>query len=65
MILGGLAVFGMLIKGGFDFLTSSGDQEKTAAAAERIKNALVGFLLLFAVYWLAQIVQVLFKIPIL
>ena len=32
---------------------------------ERIKNGLIGFLLLFGVYWMAQLAQVLFKIPIL
>lgn len=65
LILGGLVLFGMLILGGFELLTAGGSQEKTAAAAERIKNALIGFLLLFGVYWLAQIFQILFKIQIL
>lgn len=65
MVLGGLILFGMLIMGGFEMLTSVGNQEKTAAGAARIKNALIGFVLLFAVFWLAQIIQVLFKIQIL
>lgn len=65
MIMGGLILFVMLIMGGFEMLTSVGNQEKTAAAAARIKNALIGFLLLFAVFWLAQIIQVLFRIQIL
>ena len=65
MVLGGLILFVMLLMGGFELMTSVGNQEKTAAGAARIKNALIGFLLLFAVFWLAQIIQVLFKIQIL
>jgi hypothetical protein len=64
-IIGGIVMGGMLIIGGFDILTSMGNEEKLKAGAERIKNALIGFLLLFGSYWLAQIAQVLFKIPIL
>lgn len=64
-IIGGIIMGGMLIVGGFDILTSMGNEEKLKAGAERIKNALIGFLLLFGVYWIAQIAQVLFKIPIL
>lgn len=64
-IIGGLTLFAMLLMGGFDIMTSMGSEEKTKGGYERIKNALIGFLLLFAVFWLAQIIQVLFKIPIL
>ena len=64
-IIGGIVMGGMLIIGGFDILTSMGSEEKLKTGAERIKNALIGFLLLFASYWLAQIAQILFKIPIL
>ena len=64
-ILGGIIMGGMLIIGGFDILTSMGSEDKLKQGAEKIKNALIGFLLLFASYWLAQIAQILFKIPIL
>ena len=64
-IIGGLILLAMLLMGGFDIMTSLGSEEKTKGGYERIKNALIGFLLLFAVYWLAQIIQILFKIPIL
>lgn len=64
-IIGGLILFAMLLMGGFDIMTSMGSEEKVKGGYERIKNALIGFLLLFAVFWLAQIIQVLFKIPIL
>lgn len=64
-IIGGLILLVMLLLGGFEIMTSIGNEEKTKAGFERIKNALTGFLLLFGVFWLAQIAQVLFKIPIL
>lgn len=64
-IFGGLIMFVMLIVGGFEILTSVGNEEKFAGGVARIKNALIGFLLLFGVFWLAQIAQVIFKIQIL
>jgi len=64
-ILGGIVMGGMLIIGGFDILTSMGSEDKLKQGSEKIKNALIGFLLLFGSFWLAQIAQVLFKIPIL
>lgn len=64
-VIGGLILLVMLLVGGFEILVSVGNEEKMKGGAARIKNALLGFLLLFAVYWLAQIAQVIFKIPIL
>ncbi len=63
-IFGGIILLGMLVYGGFEMMTSLGNEEKFKGGAERIKNALIGFLMLFGVYWLAQLAQVLFKIPI-
>lgn len=64
-VFGGLILFVMLLVGGFEIMTGATSEEKVKAGSERIKNALFGFLLLFGVYWLAQIAQVLFKIQIL
>ena len=64
-ILGGIVMGGMLVIGGFDILTSMGSEDKLKEGSEKIKNALIGFLLLFGSYWLAQIAELLFKIPIL
>lgn len=65
LIFGGIILLGMLVYGGFEMMTSLGNEEKFKGGAERVKNGLIGFLLLFGVYWLAQLAQVLFKIPIL
>ena len=64
-ILGGIVMGGMLVIGGFDILTSMGSEDKLKEGSEKIKNALIGFLLLFGSYWIAQIAELLFKIPIL
>lgn len=61
----GLILFAMLLVGGFEILTGATNEEKVKSGSERIKNALFGFLILFAVYWLAQIAQIIFKIQIL
>lgn len=64
-LFAGIILLGMLIVGGFDVMTSLGNEEKMQGGKTRITHALIGFLALFGVYWLAQIAQILFKIPIL
>ena len=64
-IVGGIILLGMLIAGGFAIMTALGNEEKMQGGKTRITHALIGFLALFGVYWLAQIAQILFKIPIL
>lgn len=64
-LFAGIILLGMLIAGGFDIMTAMGNEEKMQGGKTRITHALIGFLSLFGVYWLAQIAQILFKIPIL
>lgn len=64
-LFAGIILLGMLIAGGFAIMTALGNEEKMTNGKTRITHALIGFLALFGVYWLAQIVQILFKIPIL
>lgn len=64
-LFGGIILFAMLLMGGFEIMTSMGNEEKLQAGKGRITNALLGFMLLFGVYWLAQIAQIIFKIQIL
>lgn len=62
---GGLILFIMLIWGGFEMLTGAANPKSQEAGKQRITNALIGFILLFSSYWLAQIVQAIFGISIL
>lgn len=51
----GFGLLLMLLAGGFSFLTSAGDQKKMDSARSRITNAILGFIIIFAAYWLVQI----------
>lgn len=58
--LGGVALFGYLVWGGFEFLTSAGNPEKLKSGKERITAALIGFILLVLSYTLTRIVASIF-----
>ena len=60
--IAGLILFFMIVWGGFEMLAGAGDSKAKGAGKERATAAVVGFLLLFAVYWIAQIVQVVFGV---
>ncbi|HUW21172.1 MAG TPA: hypothetical protein VMW41_00755 [Candidatus Bathyarchaeia archaeon] len=62
--LAGLGLFFYLIIGGFKLLTSGGDPKKAAAARQILTNAIFGFLIVIASYWVFQIVGVIFKIDV-
>lgn len=63
--LGGLILFVMILWGGFEMLTGAANPKSQEAGKQRITAAVIGFLLLFSSYWLAQIVQAVFGISIL
>jgi len=63
--LAGLILFAMLSWAGFEILTGATNQKSLDAGKQRATAAIVGFLLLFASYWLMQIVEVVFGISIL
>lgn len=65
LILGGLAMFAYLIIGGFGLLTSAGNSGKIQEGTSKITLAVVGFLVIFATYWLIQIVEFVFNLSIL
>ena len=60
--IAGILLLLYLIWGGFDFLTSMGDPKKADSARGKITNALLGFLLIFAAYWIVQIINFVFKL---
>ncbi len=51
----GLGLLLMLISAGYAFLTSAGDAKKMEQGKSRLTNALVGFILVFAAYWIVQL----------
>lgn len=62
--LAGLILFLMISWGGFEMLVGSGDSSKVQAGRQRVTAAIVGFLVLFASYWMVQIVEAVFGIVI-
>lgn len=55
--LAGLAMLIILILGGFEMLLSGGNPEKIKAGQAKVVSAIVGFVIIFAAYWLMEIVQ--------
>lgn len=62
--IAGIILLAYLVWGGFDYLTSMGDAKKAEAAQGKITNALIGFLLIFAAYWIVQILDKVLKLGI-
>jgi len=65
LVFGGLAMFGYLIYGGFHLLISAGNPEGIKEGTNKIVFAIVGFLVIFAAYWIIQLVEVAFNLSIL
>ena len=57
-IIAGFILFLYLIFGGFIIISSSGDEKKTAEGMQALTNAIIGFAIIFASYWIIQIIEV-------
>jgi len=57
-VIAGLILLIMLIMGGITLMTAAGDQNKTKQGYGMISSGLIGFLIIFISYFVAQIVQV-------
>ncbi len=55
--LGGVALFIMLLVGGFNFLFSAGDQKKLEAARGTVTQALVGIIVMALAYLIIRTIQ--------
>ncbi|MBU0572661.1 hypothetical protein KKH23_03000 [Patescibacteria group bacterium] len=54
--LAGILLLLYLIYGGFSLMTSGGDPKAVQGAKSKITSALIGFIIIFAAYWIVQIV---------
>lgn len=63
--LAGLILFVMLVWGGFEMIAGAANKKSLDAGKQRVTAALIGFLLLFSVFWLAKILEMIFGIEIL
>ena len=55
--LAGLILFLMIVFGGFQMLTSSAGKKDIESGKKRVTAAIVGFIILFAAYWIVQIIE--------
>jgi uncharacterized membrane protein len=58
-IIAGIILFFLFIFGGFSIITASGDPEKAKQGQQALTSAIIGFVLVFASYWIIQIIEVL------
>lgn len=63
--LAGLALFFMLVWGGFEILSKATDAKAVQAGRQRITAAIIGFIVLFASFWIIQVVEWVFGLSIL
>ncbi|OGG13400.1 hypothetical protein A3D77_04860 [Candidatus Gottesmanbacteria bacterium RIFCSPHIGHO2_02_FULL_39_11] len=60
--IAGAILLAMLMFGGFEYITSFGDPKKAELARTRITNALIGIVIIFASYWIVQLVDYIFQL---
>jgi hypothetical protein len=56
----GLGLLIMLISSGYTFLTSAGDAKNMEKGKQQLTFAIVGFLIVFAAYWVVQLTGAMF-----
>jgi hypothetical protein len=65
LVVASIAFFFMLIAGGMNWITSGGDKMKVQTARKQITNALIGLLIVFSVFTVIMVIEVLFNVSIL
>lgn len=63
--IAGLILFMVLILGGFQMLAGANNSKSLEEGKQRITAAIIGFILLFAAYWIAQLLEIILGIRIL
>lgn len=56
-VIAGLTLFVMFFFGGFTIFVSAGNPEKIKQGQQMIVNALIGFAIIFAAYWIIELLQ--------
>ena len=64
-ILAGIILLFILVFGGFTIFVSAGNPEKIKKGTGMITSALIGFLIIFAAYWIIELLQITFGITVL
>ena len=61
-LFAGTGLLLMLLSGGFTFLTSAGDPKMLEKGKATITNSLIGFVIIFASFWIVQALGIVFGI---
>ncbi len=61
--IAGMLLLIYLIFGGLQLMFSQGDPKAAGAAKSHITNALVGFIIIFAAYWIVQLIGTVLYLP--
>lgn len=64
-IVTGIILFFFILIGGLTMIMSAGNMEKIKEGQKTLTAAVAGFVILFASYWIIQIIQVMTGVPIL
>lgn len=62
VIVAAVLFFLWLVLGGINWIVSGGDKAKTEAARQQITSALVGLVIVFSAWAIAQLIRVLFDV---
>lgn len=65
LVFAGLSMFGMILYGGFHLLISRGNPEGIKEGTNKIVFGIIGFLVVFAAYWIIQLIEAIFHFSIL
>jgi hypothetical protein len=63
--IAGVVLFVILLFGGFQMLAGASNSKSLEEGKQKITSAIVGFIILFAAYWIAQLLEIIFGIRIL
>jgi len=64
-MVSGVILFFLIIAGGFMVISSAGNAEKTDKGKQAITGAIIGFVIIFASYWIVQIIEIITGVNIL
>ena len=64
-VIAGIILFFLLIGGGFAIIASGGNAKSVEQGKGQITGAIIGFLVIFAAYWIIQLVTIITGVPIL
>jgi len=64
LIIAGIMVFGFMLFGGIQYISSGGDKAQAQAARDKITYAIIGLIIIVAAYAIAKVLEVVFGINI-